>query len=245
MVMSKRKYRDSLRFVCDAIWACSANAMRLATGATVMLGGGNHALALSVAILALEELSKATLIDGLLFAKASDSKARTFERGHRQHTDKLARVTALHLFPLKVAVVHVKGDDACFIGELRDHEQRCKDSVQRLAAVLSNDEQFRKDGFAVLNTWKQKGFYVNASTGGRLEDPSVVVTRELAEFAVTLAANLAGFFDLVLRDSYADYLGMAARVRSGMSEMDHEALEEIAVSLVESRIAAAPNKELN
>lgn len=243
--MNKRKYRNSVKFVCDAIWACSSNAARLATGASVILGSGNHALALSISILAFEELSKATLIDGLLYARANDSKAQVFERGHRQHTDKLARLPALRVFPLKFAIAHPKRGDACFISELRDHERRCKGGVHQFAALLSMDEEFAKDGFTVLNSWKQKGFYVNASSGGRVADPSTAIPRDLAECAVTLASSLTAFFDLVLRDSYTDYLGMASRVRAGMTESDHAALEGLAVSLVESQIAAAPDDQLN
>jgi hypothetical protein len=93
----KRKYRNGVKFVCDAIWACGRNAVDLSSAATNALSAGNHALALSIAVLALEELGKATMIDGLLFAKAGDHKTKVFEDGHRRHPKKLERVPALHM----------------------------------------------------------------------------------------------------------------------------------------------------
>jgi AbiV family abortive infection protein len=58
----KRKYRSGVDFVVSDVRECCKNALGLATDAQATLDRGSHALALSIAVLALEELGKATMI---------------------------------------------------------------------------------------------------------------------------------------------------------------------------------------
>lgn len=71
----KRKYRSGLAPVLfREFTAAVTQGASLARSAERLLNEGDHALALSVAVLALEEIGKALLIDGLIFAKAGDEK---------------------------------------------------------------------------------------------------------------------------------------------------------------------------
>lgn len=101
--MTKRSYRNQVAMVFQGIAAAIKQAESLHRGAKCLFESGDHALALSVAVLSLEEIGKAFLIDGLLFAKAKDEKSVAFEKGHRQHAEKLRAVEFLPMFVEKLA----------------------------------------------------------------------------------------------------------------------------------------------
>jgi AbiV family abortive infection protein len=220
----KRKYRNGVKFVCDAIWACGRNAVDLSSAATNALSAGNHALALSIAVLALEELGKATMIDGLLFAKAGDHKTKVFEDGHRRHPKKLERVPALHMWLQKVALVDPRSaSDDTFKQALQISYSMDREVLQRVSELLGPAH-----GFESLGKWKQRGFYVSVDGGGAAELPSQAVPRELADQVVLLAQRLAGSTDFILRENYELYRSMVERIRGKMTEQDHQSLENAA-----------------
>jgi AbiV family abortive infection protein len=63
---SKRKFRSSLEFVEAGFRACLQNAQDLVSASQKLIAAELHAPALSVAVLALEELGKLFALDGLL-----------------------------------------------------------------------------------------------------------------------------------------------------------------------------------
>jgi AbiV family abortive infection protein len=223
----KRKYRNSVSFVVEAMRQCCANSLTLAAEAKAILDRGSHALSLSIAVLALEEIAKITLIDGLLLAKAGDYKTEMFEKGHKLHTLKLMRLPVLHL---------------CVIAMAR-HDPRYETDGHYLQAILISAEHDRDimsdvlrrmdpgEGFAALDGYKQRGFYVNAAGGGAPQAPNEVIPRELAEAVVLMAQRLTSFVDFVLSDVFRRYEEFAKKVRGVMSEEDHEALEAAVTGL--------------
>src|SRR6266851_5564071 len=73
-----RKYRNSLEFIERGFQACWHNAQDLVLASKKLIDGELHAPALSLAVLALEELAKLCAIDGLLFARHDDHKSEAF-----------------------------------------------------------------------------------------------------------------------------------------------------------------------
>jgi len=220
-------------FVADAIWGCYRNALSLAVEAQAIMARGNHALALSISIIALEELSKATFIDGLLFAKAGDDKTKMFESGYRRHERKLERVPYLHLFVMKVAMTcdsRWTGDPK-FQQALAISTRLDQKIIDQISSTLGLGH-----GFESLDAWKQRGLYVNMTTGGLPEAPEKAIPRDLARDVVLLANRLATTFDFVMAENRGSYEKVAQEIRSKMSEDDHAQLERDIAAMYDDAI---------
>lgn len=83
--MAHRKYRTSLDQVEDAFRACWKTAQQHVAASKVLKESDLHAQALSLAVLAIEELGKLFCVDGLLFARADDGRAKAFAKAQRDH----------------------------------------------------------------------------------------------------------------------------------------------------------------
>jgi len=82
---TKPKYRNKLEFVESAFEACWKNTNDLIAAAKLLLDKGLHGIALSTAVLALEELGKLFCIDGLLFARSDYYKAEAYAKSLKSH----------------------------------------------------------------------------------------------------------------------------------------------------------------
>ena len=102
----KRRYRNNLDFVEAGLCACWRNANELVAASKNLIDRGQHAPALSLSVLALEELGKMCAIDGLVFARSNDDKAQRFDKSLRGHDVKLA---ALQLLPLFISALLTLG----------------------------------------------------------------------------------------------------------------------------------------
>jgi AbiV family abortive infection protein len=102
---TQRNYRANLAFVEAAFRACWGNAQDLVKGAKLLLDNGLHAQALSLSVLALEELGKLFCIDGLLFARTDDHKVAAFAKSLRSHALKLEAILMFPLFLGRIAAV--------------------------------------------------------------------------------------------------------------------------------------------
>ena len=225
---TKRKYRNGVSFVVDAIRECCKNALSLATDAQAVLDSGSHALALSIGVLALEELGKATMIDGLLLAKPGDYKTEMFEKGHRQHPVKLMRIPGIHLWAAVIARLDPRwGTNDPFQQAVAISVERDREIMKDVLAKLGSTE-----GFSALDSWKQRGFYVNASCGGSPQAPANAVPKELALSVVLLARRLTTLVDFVIRDNYERYEQFGQTARKTMTESDHEEMQNAATSMV-------------
>ena len=74
------------------------NAKDLLLAAQKLIDGGLTAPALSVSVLALEELGKLVAIDGLLYASQDDYKSKRFAKSLHRHDVKLEDLDVLHHF---------------------------------------------------------------------------------------------------------------------------------------------------
>lgn len=223
-----KQYRNTIDFVVRAIAACWENARTLSVEADATLSRGNHALALSLAVLSLEEIGKLMVADGLLFARSGDERSKGFEKGLRSHTLKLKALDLFHIFVRSISSL-----DPRYPTE--EHFR------QALAITLESDRRLRSEltqwlgpdcSLTKLDEWKQKGFYAHADSGGVLQSPQQAVPAALSKKIVLLANRLVGTLDFLLRDNLERYADVATMIRQGVSEDELRALRDAIESLI-------------
>ncbi len=216
---TKRKYRD-LAFVEQGFRACWQNAQDLIAAAKQLLDNNLHALALSLSVLALEELGKLCAIDGLLFAQHEDHKAKLFKDATKSHDAKLGIIA---LFPL-------------FLGNLMQADPRHgKDRTYAEASVINMRQlqadgnavlqRLGEDGFRALDRYKQHGFYASTTDRG-LKAPRDNVDPPFAQSVHRLAWCATTSVDFLLKGGNLErYLQNAQSIRDKLDEAAHQALE--------------------
>jgi AbiV family abortive infection protein len=223
---AKRRYRNPLQQVEQGFRACWQNAQDLVKASDQLLDADLHAPALSLALLALEEIAKLGAIDGLLYARPDDEKADLFKKATKSHAIKLS---ILEMFPL-------------LLGNLARSDPRYGTEQRFNLALAMSIEQLRDDGNAVmaelrdgafqkLDEWKQRGFYT-AYTGSGFVAPRSAVPTALAWKVRQLAWRATTTLDFVLKDGNLErYIEQARSIRSKLSESQHRELEMLAEHL--------------
>ena len=216
----KRKYRNNLAFVEQGFRACWQNTQDLITAAKQLLVSNLHAPALSLSVLALEELGKLCAIDGLLFARHEDHKAKLFKDATKSHDAKLGIIVLLPLF----------------LGNLMQADPRHGKDRKYAAASVINMRQLQaegnavlerlgEDGFRALDRYKQHGFYASATDRG-LKAPRDNVDPSLARLVYQLAWRATTSVDFLLKGGNLErYLQNAQAIRDKLTEAAHQALE--------------------
>ncbi len=219
---TRRHYRRSLEFVETGFRACWQNSLDLVAASRTLLDTGLHAPALSIAVLAIEELAKLCAIDGLLFARPEDDKDRRFRRSLKSHSAKLEMFEAFPFFIISLSVSDSRhGKDAAFdkavpimIQLLRDD----RDAVQ---------EYLKKPAYTDLNTEKQTGFYVQQKDDDMVP-PRKAIDAKLARAVYRLAWRATTSVDFLLTAGNLErYLDNARKLRSQLSERQHQELERM------------------
>ena len=220
--MSKRMYRNKLDFVEDAFRACWTNANDLVASAKLLLDSGFHGLALSVSVLALEELGKLFCIDGLLFARSDDHKAEAYVRSLRSHATKLSALTLLPYL----------------LGNIAGADSRIKSetSFAQAVAIAIRDLQERgnvvfrllpNSSFQDLDNLKQQGFYAQPYNNV-FKAPSSAINKETSEAVHSLAWRATTTLDFLLKDGNLNrYITTARMVREKMTEEQHQWVERM------------------
>lgn len=213
--MKPRAYRNSLDFVKSAIAACRDSARDLVSSAKVLLDAGQHAQALSLSVLALEEMGKLCSVDGLLLAQPKDYKSDAFGKSLKSHSAKLNAVMMLPRFIEAIATI--------------DSRYKTKPAFKQAVAIGVSDLKSRglalmkvlsADNFQPLDKLKQEGFYTHLSGNG-LVLPRDAVKSEVAIAVHGLAWRISSTIDFVLDDSSLErYMNFAAQIRREMSEVD-------------------------
>ncbi len=216
----KRKYRSGLASVLQGIHAAVTQGASLARSAERLQSEGDHALALSVAVLSLEEIGKALLIDGLLFAKAGDEKAAVFERGHRKHTEKLRYVQALPMYLEKQATADPRSEDAKYHERIAAATKDFNAARAELISALDVPE-----GFEALDRFKQRGFYTELKDGMIFELPAKSISLSLAAAVVTVARTAANAAEIPFEVGVEPYVEFIEGIRGAMTEAQHQELE--------------------
>lgn len=182
-----------------------------------------HAPALSLSVLALEELGKLMALDGLLLARHEDAKSKHFKDASRSHEIKLKSISPLPLF----------------LANLMRSDPRNSNNPAYAEANVINMHNLQRDGNALLATlgdegfrgldkYKQYGFYVS-TTGKGLQPPRNNVDPELASLVYTLAWRATTSVDFLLKGGNLQrYIQQARDVRSKLTEAGHAQLERLA-----------------
>jgi AbiV family abortive infection protein len=226
--MNKRRYRNQLPFIESAFRACWGTAQEHVAAAKVLIDTGHHAQALSLSVLAIEELGKLFCVDGLLFARPDDERAKTFARSLKDHETKLS---ALVIFP--ILLENIASVDPRFGSEARFGQAiaiSLIDLKNRGNEVL---EALKDDGFRGLNVLKQKGFY-STMVSNTFERPSASISASFAEAVYALAWRASSTLDFVLKGGNLErYLEDAKAARAKLTEADFELLTRRAEQVIE------------
>ncbi len=91
----KQSYTSSMKILEAGFVACWNNIRDLVASAKLLKENGKHAPALSLTVLALEEIGKLIALDGLLLSTQGDEKSKLHKKVLRSHTDKLLSLEAL------------------------------------------------------------------------------------------------------------------------------------------------------
>lgn len=194
------QYRNPVDSIGEGIEACWLNALALLESAKLVKSQGHHALALSLAVLAMEEIGKMSMIDGLLFAKPGDERSKIVEGGFRSHKSKLG---ALDVFPFLLNYLSTLdpryNTEQRFNLTLAIVPQQYKRERQALEPWLGPACDLR-----VLDSWKQKGFYTHFDSSGRFVRPAEI-EEDFSTAVVQLANRLVDAVNFVLKDNMIRY----------------------------------------
>ncbi|MDD2338471.1 MAG: AbiV family abortive infection protein [Geobacteraceae bacterium] len=227
--MSKRKYRNKLDFIEDAFRACWTNANDLVASAKLLLDSGFNGLALSVSVLALEELGKLFCIDGLLFARSDDHKAEAYVKSLKSHATKLSSLT---LLPYLLG--NIAGADSRLKSETRFAQTvsiAIKDLQERGNVVF---RLLPNSSFQDLDNLKQQGFYAQPYNNV-FKAPSSAINKETSEAVYSLAWRATITLDFLLKDGNLNrYITTARMVREKMTEKQQHWVERMGKEFSES-----------
>lgn len=217
--MARRHYRNSLDFVADAFRACWSNAQDLVAEAKLLFDHGHRARALSLSVLALEEIGKLFCTDGLLYARPDDARAKAFAKSLKSHS---AKLSAFELLPLLLQ--NISSVDPRYSTETRFMQAvviSAKDLKDRVIAVF---DLLDGNGFSKLDHWKQVGFYSHPLDNGFVT-PNEAVRADIAEAIFMLTWRATTTLDFLLKDgNLKRYIDAARAVRANMSEEQHAAM---------------------
>jgi len=242
--MSKRQYRNQVALIVSGVECAAKQASSLLQSADhLLLIAKDHSLALSIGVLALEEVGKALLIDGLLFAKAKDDKTEAFEKGHRKHTDKLAALMVFPSFIEYLALIDPRkeSDTENFRTQLSNCVHRYYSAKANLLRDLNLDSNLQG-----LDSLKQAGFYSSLQSGSKFVVPSTVITRHMTLRVLSLATPCVEALNIAFVNGTGHYVDYGVAVRKALNESDHAALEERAdIRMRELFNGLSPNDDAN
>lgn len=148
--------------IAEGINAANTNAMQLTTDAELLFAAGSYSTASSIAILAIEEAGKTSILRSLALAR-TDSEANSIWKEYRTHTYK----NASWILPELLA-----------------------NGARKLADFRSLYDK-QEDHPFVLDQLKQLGFYTDCLGNAQWSKPSEAISKELSESLVLTARLLA------------------------------------------------------
>jgi len=219
----KRKYRSSLEFVESGFRACWRNALDLLRAARLQLDAKQPGVALSLSVLAMEEVGKMMFLDGLLFSRPGDHKDEQFRSGHRKHQWKLRFLDLFPLFLRSLAMHDSRyGNESAYNQALAVTIHNLKNERAALVAWLGESCDLTE-----LDNWKQRGLYASAD-GERFLTPQERISGDFARAVYTLACRFTTTIDFLLEGENIDsYFDFAREIRAKLSEADHQLFESL------------------
>lgn len=223
MKKEKRQYRNSLDFVEGGFAACWHNAQDLVEGAKLLLDNGLHAQALSLSVLAVEEMGKLFCIHGLLYARSDDHKSREFAQSLKSHSAKLSSFVRFPLLLGHIASVDPRYRvDEPFREAFAISILNLKERGNRILSLS------KKTTFQDLDIWKQVGFYAQPR-GNLFVRPNDAVEKEVAEAVYMFAWRALTTLDFLLKgENLRRCMDRSRAIRAKLTEAEHQAIEQIA-----------------
>jgi AbiV family abortive infection protein len=227
--VTKRKYRNKLEFIEYAFKACWKNADDLVKSAKLLLDHGFHGQALSISVLALEELGKLFCIDGLLFARSDDYKAEAYTKSLRNHSTKLSSLTLLPILLSNIAKIDPRYDsEDQFRQAIVFSIMELKERGNTVFDLLPNT------CFQDLDTLKQQGFYAQPYNNV-FKAPNSAVNKDASEAVYFMAWRATTTLDFLLKDGNLNsYIESARSIRTRMTEEQHTEIENLANNVFDS-----------
>lgn len=224
--MVHRKYRTSLDQVEDAFRACWKTAQEHVAASKVLKESDLHAQALSLAVLAIEELGKLFCVDGLLFARADDGKAKAFAKAQRDHRIKLSSFELIPALLSGIASTDSRTGESRFAKTMHESAVDLKARGNVVLSLLGGE------GFHGLDEWKQKGFYSQLISNS-FRTPSESVGPEQADAVYMLAWRASSTLDFLLKNGHLErYIDAARDLRSKLSEELHKSISATADEMI-------------
>jgi AbiV family abortive infection protein len=219
--MNRRRFRSTTKQVVEAVRACLTNAIDLSRAASEQNQQGRPGLGIALSVLALEELGKLILTDGLAFAQPGDERANRFESALRGHKTKLE---VLDLFPFWVP--YFAGLDERFSSE-RPRQTRHRNSCEERHGYPRRAQEVARSGVGVHRprSVEAAGFLRAPMERTHLVAPNSTLDPQLAAKLTTLACQLVNLVDFPLRDSFDRYEDMLASIRSAWSESEYRIVQ--------------------
>ncbi|MHB8085459.1 MAG: AbiV family abortive infection protein [Dehalococcoidia bacterium] len=215
------QYANELEFIGEGVEACWQNARDLLKYAKLVHSHENCGLALSLAVISMEEIGKLLMIDGLLFAKEKDERTIIFQKGYKSHKLKLQ---ALDIFPI-------------LLKYLAHYDERYRKEPKFRYTIVNIIRQYQHDRMALipwigetcdlveLDQWKQKGFYSHYDSNWHFIRP-IEINKEFSGTVIQLAYRIVDAVDFVLNKNIDRYKKRIAAMRNGITEYDLQMIRD-------------------
>jgi AbiV family abortive infection protein len=193
--------------------ACWLNARELIEAAKEMKAKNRSGLSLSLAVLAMEEVGKMHLIDGLIFAKSGDDRHEQFRTGHLKHKEKLLRLEVFPLMLMNLAMLDPRYQkEEAYNTTLATAVLLLKEQKEHLKGWLGPSCHFRE-----LDLWKQRGFYVHFD-GKRFERPIEAIDENFSEAIVGFADRMIDTLTFILKGNIDRYKNQIRVMRETITD---------------------------
>jgi AbiV family abortive infection protein len=218
-------FNKTAEYIADSLVKTIENAFQLCREAKALLDAGARARGLSLSVLAIEEIGKVFLIDGLVFSTVNDERALAFHEGFSKHKNKLEAAAP---FPLAVPYFcrfESAGRDSKLLKEacaivLHNWSQE-KNRLMRMLGESCSSTQWVAS-FSKLNKYKQAGFYVDNPEPGGFAAPEAL-SADLSEAVYIVAWRMAELLHFIIGSDISVYRRWVESVRGKLSPA--EALE--------------------
>jgi len=218
----------SVDIIARGIEACLLNANELLQTAKEAMSLKRHGLALSLAVLAMEEVGKLIAIDGLSFAKPGDDRRGIAQNAQRYHRLKLGALDVYPLFLNYFAML-----DPRYHKEPRFRETlgiilvSYKKQRHELEPWLGSACDLRQ-----LDEWKQRGFYTHIDqVTGQVRRPSDI-DRAFSDCVFQLAFRIVDSMNFVLRENISRYEKQIQSIRESLTDLELQQIKERAKEIV-------------
>ncbi|MCH8206619.1 MAG: AbiV family abortive infection protein [Chloroflexi bacterium] len=205
--------------------------------AVALADQNHHAQATSIAILALEEVGKMVLLDGLLFARTGDERYKRYKKGHLLHRTKLDAIKLFPLFLFYLTSVDPRRDEDRFKQTMAIVFADWEAKRQKLADLLG--ENF---AFSGLDTLKQQGFYSH-ETDGTVKANNEAIDPEVSRAILELTWRVTDSLRFVLGQSLEHYKDFFREVREKVDDASLKRTRNYATKIVKGLFGLEEDRE--